>query len=78
MRVFASGDDVVADYSDKTLHVHDARMMNTYGLGDPARNVARLEVTTLDINVPPPTFGERVRNDVDAFDIILAADVLYN
>jgi hypothetical protein len=31
--------------------------MNTYGLGDPARNVARLEVTTLDINVPPPTFG---------------------
>ncbi len=82
MRVVASGDDVVADYSDKTLPVHDARIMrimNAYGLGDPARNVApRLEVTTLDINVPPPTFGERVRNDIDAFDIILAADVLYN
>lgn len=75
----ASGDDIVADPTDETLPVDDARHLTTYGLGDQARGVApRLEVTTLDINAPPPTFGHRVRADVNTFDIILAADVLYN
>jgi len=76
------GDNVVADPDDdhELCAERDAEHMMCYGLayldehGLARLELPRLELARLDIAEPAPEFF----NSVDAFDIILAADVLYD